>query len=331
MVQYVLNPFTGRFDALSGTGSGGGTITQVGDVTSGAAFSGTQGTTLTSTTAGFNLAVNPQGASNNSDGGDITITAGTSGTLSTGGAAGDVVIQGAAGFGGFEGGDASLIAGTAGATGVGGIASLIGGKGSASGSSSAGIVQVVSGSANTAVADRQSGQVIIKDGIHTGNARPGVITIFGSTYTATSGLTQSTSVDRFITNATIVDLVSTVPETIVSWTLSSAFPSASGTIFYSVEARDEDAAQYQIEVGQVQFVSVLNIDTIEAIGTVTPAVTELSITTTGAISTNWSFDGAGLNGGAVCAVTTTGLDAIDYLVMYYSVVTNSSNHVAVNP
>lgn len=54
MAPFRFNPFTGTFDVVNAAG-GSGDITSVGDVSSGAAFDGTQGTTLTFNNAGGDM------------------------------------------------------------------------------------------------------------------------------------------------------------------------------------------------------------------------------------------------------------------------------------
>lgn len=100
-------------------GGGSGTITTVGDVTSGAAFDGTQGTTLTSlTTTGNNfniLSGQPTGATDN--GNNINIIASDGGATS--GAGGQILLLGGAGEGGdSDGGNVSIVGGASSGAGI---------------------------------------------------------------------------------------------------------------------------------------------------------------------------------------------------------------------
>ncbi len=132
---------------LSASGGGGSGITTVGDVTSGSvAFNGTIGTTLTSTTAGFNILVTAQGSGNDNPGGAVAITGGDGGSATTGAAGGDVTITGGTGNGTDpnSGGNVNLIGGTPSDTGYGGNINITAPNGGAT-SGGGGEVVITSG------------------------------------------------------------------------------------------------------------------------------------------------------------------------------------------
>lgn len=320
-----------------------GTITAVGDVTSGNAFDGTQGTTLTSIVSGFNIFVQPQGSGNDDNGGDIIIQAGLSGTDTTGGNGGSCNLIGADGFGGSPAGNSSVIGGVGGSSGLGGNASIQGGLGGSSGGTG-GFAYVISGSADPSSTDGTAGQVIIRAGNHTGASLPAVMSIFGTTYSGVSGTTPSADADRIVTNATEV-LTNATPKNIVGWTLDVGPPLASGTLFYSVEAKDNDAGDSQICTGQVNFASVFDFTGPDCIGNVEPVLVDISVdfggmtttktfetsqVTVGSLATTWTFSAIATSGFVSVTATSSGLDTLDSLVIYYTVITNAQTHIAVN-
>lgn len=153
-------------------------ITTVGNVTSGhVAFDGTVGTTLTSTTAGFTLAVTPQGAGNNSSGGNVIISAGEGGSLSTGGSGGGVTLEGKDGIGAGTGGSVTLNSGDGGLTGNGAAITLNAGNAGPSGNHNGGGISINSGDSNGTGA---AGAISINAGdATTGNGSGGTIGLRG--------------------------------------------------------------------------------------------------------------------------------------------------------
>lgn len=150
---------------------GGGDITTVGDVTSGAAFDGTQGTTLTSTSAGFSLL-----AANNSSGvgGAVSLTGGaTSNATSVGGAA---TLRGGAGNTSGAGGLVTVSGGAAGTTGIGGAVSITTGLGGST-SGRSGALSIKTADANSASGG--AGAITIKGGTGSSSGTAGTIAITG--------------------------------------------------------------------------------------------------------------------------------------------------------
>lgn len=199
---------------------GAGDITTVGNVTSGAAFDGTAGTTLTGTTAGLTLTTATAGSpggpiavtggtgNTNQVGGSVTITSGAgngtgiNGEIQIlGGAAGAsanaasavINIQAAAGIGGRNGGPITIVAGNSGttATTAGGAVSISAGNGNAAAATNGGAINLTGGNA----ADAGTGggvNITSGNGGTTGNAND--VTITGGAGGSTSGNSGSITI-----------------------------------------------------------------------------------------------------------------------------------------
>lgn len=325
MVQYVYNPFTQNFDAVSGTGSGGGTITAVGDVTSGDAFTGTQGSELTSETTGFTIQV--QGNTGTGNGGNVNILSGAPGSVS--GTPGNINLTAANSTSDAIGGSINLTAGTGGISGTGGSVTISGGIAGTAGSAG-GTLNFNGGDAKAGVTNQPGGQILSEVGSHTGNALPALYRINGSRYISSSGTTASISADRIVTNAANPFLTNTVQHTIIAFTMGSALPLVSGTIFYSVEARETATGDVQVCSGQIGFVASFNLAGISIAGTASQIYpSEISSTSTGTISSSWAFVSSGLNGAIAVTATSAGLGAVDSLVVYYTLMSNTQGHVSI--
>lgn len=269
-----------------------GTITQVGDVTSGAAFSGTQGTILTSTSAGFTLKSGNALIGNGSDF-NLIGSNGLSFGLSSGGA-----VNITAGNGGELGG-------------------------------SGGALTLTSGSANSLSANSSAGQVLIQTGTDTGSgAIPPLIRINGNAYGAGGSGTVQAGADRIVSNIANPVLTNNVAHTVLQFTMGSPLPLASGYFLYSVEARDNANQDFQVCSGQINFVASFILDTVSIQGSVSQIGTETSSCSTGTLSTTWSFIDSGLVG-SIQVTPNSSLGTIDTLVVYGTMVSNSQGHIAV--
>lgn len=163
-----INPVTTKLD-LVGSGGGSGDITAVGDVTSGAAFDGTAGTTLTAATgsdlslfagasidAGRSVVILASSGGANNGGGAITATAGDGSDAEAGGAF--TIVAGQGGADG-NGGAVTITAGdSGGSSGNGGNIDLSPGTGV----SSNGAVNIPNGNLN--ITALTASEIVITDG-----------------------------------------------------------------------------------------------------------------------------------------------------------------------
>jgi hypothetical protein len=179
------------FQSVAGTG----TITRVGDVTSGAAFDGTQGTTLTGTSAGLTLNVasvsssigapvaisSGQTSDTNGTGGQLSLTTGTGG--STSGNGGQIVIATGEALGSSSG-DSGTISITTGNSTSGNSGNFSMNCGSAGGNGGGGTVEVKAG---TAAGSGDGGFALFWGGDSGGTGNGGYTQLIGGYAGGTSG------------------------------------------------------------------------------------------------------------------------------------------------
>jgi hypothetical protein len=215
---------------------GSGTITTVGDVTSGPAFDGTAGTTLTSTDAGLTLQVGGTAA------GLLLIQGGTPAAVGAGGAID--IFAGDGGSSSGNGGQITLLAGSA-TSGVGGELSM------QAGNSSAGVGGVVFLEAGASTGTNQAGAALnLWGGAGTGTGAPGQIIIKGDATNVASGTSPHSLVNRLVINGSVTGMTSGSASTLATFTLANG-TTAGGTVFYTVECTD--GTNYQMYSGQFAF------------------------------------------------------------------------------
>jgi hypothetical protein len=142
-----------------------------------------------------------------------------------------------------------------------------------------------SGGATVGATNKSGGARILKTGLGTGNALPGLIRFQGDAASATSGTTDHTQVDRFIPNGFKV-LTDNTPINILSITIASN-SAVGGVIHYAIEVTD--GTDFQSETGSVYYSAV------NKAGTVTVTINEVNSQQTvsaGTLTTVWAMSTA---------------------------------------
>jgi hypothetical protein len=184
------------------------------------------------------------------------------------------------------------------------------------------------GAADASGTNVAGGPLNLNVGLHTGNATPSVATINGSRYSTSSSSGVSLLIPRILTNCVEKSLSSATPVNVCSFGLSPLIPlTASGTIFYQLEAQDANT-DCQVCMGQINFTAACG--SVSLVGQVSSPYSEISSVTTGSISTSWSFSSTGYNATIVCTPTSTGLASLDHLQLYYTIITNAQVIVSVD-
>ncbi len=320
--------------------SGTGTITNVGDVSSGAAFNGTAGTTLTSTASGFEITV----ATNSGTPGDINIV-GANGTTS--GSGSNVILQAGSGAGSGAGGNIGGYAGTGGTTGNGGGFYLEGGVGGSTsgnggfcnlnggaatsgtggsiliypGLSAAGAGgNVTIGGGHSGGTNANAGNTIFKGSAGTGTGQPGYISFEGAATSVGSGTSVQPLVNRLYLNASVKGLTSGTATDLFSLNLSNGTTGA-GMLYVCVECND--GSNYQIVMNEYSYCAYQ--DTSGDVNMYISGGAASTIATAGTLTLSMNQDGSAIS----VTPTTSGLGAPVVFKATYTIMNHSQTDITV--